>query len=134
MVPSPAAGSGSFAAGDALSGMSGLAGGFRVSDAHVVGFDELADADLVVDRVYKGGSFGTPVMTRWPGSCRGSEIRAASGPLAATARTRSDSWCCTPRAPNRTGPTPWTPIRGRSPISGITAHRAGRCTTPPGKG
>jgi Restriction endonuclease AspBHI N-terminal/Restriction endonuclease len=38
--------------------MSGLAGGFPVGDAHVVGYAELADADLVVDRVYKGGSFG----------------------------------------------------------------------------
>jgi hypothetical protein len=29
-----------------------------VGDAHVVGYAELADADLVMDRVYKGGSFG----------------------------------------------------------------------------
>jgi hypothetical protein len=29
-----------------------------MDDAHLVGFGELADADLVVDRVYKGGSFG----------------------------------------------------------------------------
>ena len=29
-----------------------------MGDAHVVGYAELADADLVVDRVYKGGSFG----------------------------------------------------------------------------
>lgn len=29
-----------------------------MGDAHVTGFDELAHADLVVDRVYRGGSAG----------------------------------------------------------------------------
>lgn len=38
--------------------MRDLMGGSAVDDPHAVGFDELAGADLVVDRIYKGGTAG----------------------------------------------------------------------------
>lgn len=38
-----------------------------MAEADVVGFEVLANADLVVDRVYQGGRAGTFGTTLWPG-------------------------------------------------------------------
>ena len=95
-----------------------------VTDPHTVEFTQLASADLVVDRIYRGGTTGNagddPLARLLPVGNQGG-FRT----LAARPRTRSGLPCCIPLALSRTGLTPWTPTPGPSPTSATTG-RPGR--------
>jgi hypothetical protein len=104
-----------------------------VDDSHVVSFDQLAGADLVVDRVYRGGAAGNtsddPLSKLLPVGNQGG-FRTHGRPVQDTVKLvvlytsgAEPDW-----------PDALDPYTGTFTYFGITGHQAGICTTRPGEG
>ena len=96
-----------------------------VNDAQVVEFDHLANADLVVDRVYRGGSVGgtrdDPLSKLLPVGNQGG-FRPVGSATKNTVKLAV--------LPNPTGRMRWTPIQVPSPTTVTTGNQARRWMAP----
>jgi hypothetical protein len=103
-----------------------------VDDSHVISFDQLADADLVVNRVYRGGAAGNTSDDPLPKLLPVGD----QGGFRAHGRTVQDSVKLVVLYTSGAEPD-WPdvldPYTGTSLTSGTTGHQAATCTTRPRK-